>query len=95
MLQTIQNLHALSVLYPSLYFGCLVLIALVVCPGWYKLGCLQVASVSPAPIAPARPRWIFYRRSTAVVFQIANLLILGSIESKNNTIAATIAVRVT
>ena len=46
-------------------------------------------------LAPVRPRWIFYRRSTAIVLQIANLLILGSIESNYDTLAATIAVRVT
>jgi hypothetical protein len=38
---------------------------------------------------------VFYRRSTAIVIALANLLILASIESNNDTIAATIAVWVT
>jgi hypothetical protein len=97
MLQFIQEIHTYSVLYPSAYFGLLVLLASVVCPGWYKLGCLQTAAVcSPAPtLVPARPRFVFYRRGYAVVLQVSNLLILGSISASNNTIAATIAVKVT
>jgi hypothetical protein len=97
MLQLIQALHNASVLYPTSYFGILVLIASVLLPGYYKLGKMQVAAAySPARYsAPSCPRFVFYRRSTSVVLQIANLLILASIESKNDTIAATIAVRVT
>ena len=51
--------------------------------------------VASAPITPTRPRWVLYRRLASIVLQIANLFILGSIESKNNTLVATIAVRVT
>jgi hypothetical protein len=98
MLQTINAIHNLSILYPSSYFGLLVLLASVLMPGWYKLGCLQAAAayVSPAPISQIRSsRFVFYRRSTSIVLQVANLLILGSIESNNDTIVATIAVKVT
>jgi hypothetical protein len=98
MLQLIQALHDASILYPTSYFGILGLIASVLMPGYYKLGKMQAAAayVSPAPYAaPSCPRWVFYRRSTSFVLQVANLLILGNIESKNDTIAATIAVRVT
>jgi hypothetical protein len=97
MLQAIQNLHMLSVLHPSLYFGTLMLLAVIVCPGWYKLGRLQAAAVaSPAPVmAPARRRVVFYKKSQAFVLSIANLVILGSLESSGDTIAATVALRVT
>jgi hypothetical protein len=97
MLQLIQALHQFSVVNPSLYFGSLACLALIVCKGWYRLGSLNaLAYVSPAPIsAPVRPRFVFYRRSTAVVLTLANLLILASFESNNDTIAATIAVKVT
>ena len=92
----LQAIHHLSQIHPYHYWSAILVLLLVVIRGWYTLGSLNaLASVSLAPVAPARPRWIFYRRSTAVMLQIANLLILGSIESNNDTIAATIAVRVT
>jgi hypothetical protein len=97
MLQFINALHNFSLINPTAYFGSLLVLLLIVLRGWYRLGSLHaLALVSPAPqSAPARQRFVFYRRSTAVVLQVANLLILGSIESNNDTIAATIAVRVT
>ena len=76
----------------TLYWSCMITLLLVVCSGWYYLGSTrQVLATS----APARPGFVFYRRSQAVVLTLANLLILASIESNNDTIAATIAVRVT
>ncbi len=45
--------------------------------------------------APVCSRFVFYRRSTAIVPQVANLLILRGIEYNNNTLEATIAVKVT
>jgi hypothetical protein len=95
MLQAIQNLHMLSVLHPSLYFGTLMLLAVIVCPGWYKLGRLQAAAVVSPAMAPARRRVVFYKKSQAFVLSIANLVILGSLESSGDTIAATVALRVT
>ena len=97
MLQFIQVIHNYSILHPSLYFGSLLVVLCIVLRGWYRLGSMNtLAMMSPAPYAaPSCPRWVFYRRSTSFVLQVANLLILGSIESKNDTIAATIAVRVT
>jgi hypothetical protein len=79
MLQLIQSLHNVSVANHTLYFSVLVLLASVVCPGWYKLGRLQVATVcSPAPtLAPARPRFVFHRQSYAILLLLANLIILG------------------
>ena len=92
----LQAIHHLSQIHPYHYWSAILVLLLVVIRGWYTLGSLNaLATVSPAPIAPVCPRFVFYRRSTSIVFQIANLLILGSIESNNNTIAATIAVRVT
>ena len=97
MLQTIQTVHNFSVLNPSLYFGSLLVLLLVVLRGWYCLGSLNaLALVSPAPMLRLRsPRFVFYRRGYAVVLTLANLLILASIELNNDTIVATIAVRVT
>jgi hypothetical protein len=97
MLPVINALHHFSIINPTLYFGTLLVLLLIVLRDWYRLGSMNALAVtSPAPqAAAARPRFVFYCRSTAVVLQIANLLILGSIESKNDTIAATIAVRVT
>jgi len=96
MLQAIYAVHNFSIFNPSLYFGTLLTTLLIVLRGWYRLGSLNALAVSLAPTsAPACPRWVFYRRSTAIVLQVANLLILGSIESNNNTIAATITVKVT
>lgn len=97
MLQFINAVHNFSVLNPSLYFGSLLVLLCIVLRGWYRLGSLNaLALVSPAPqSAPARTRFVFYRRSTSIVLTLANLLILASIESNNNTIAATIAVKVT
>lgn len=97
MLQFINAIHNFSIINPTLYFGSLLVLLLIVLRGCYCLGSMNaLALVSPAPYsAPARPRFVFYRRSTAIVLQIANLLILGSIETNNNTLAATIAVKVT
>jgi len=96
MLQAIHTLHTFSILHPSLYFGFLALLTCIVCPGWYRLGRLQLASVSPAPtFAPARQRFIFYRRSTSIVLQIANLLFFGQLVTQEDGIAATIAVKCT
>jgi hypothetical protein len=78
MLQFIQAIHNFSIINPFLYFGTLLVLLCVVLRGWYRLGSLNaLAYVSPAPhSAPARPRFIFYRRSTSIVLQVANLLIL-------------------
>jgi hypothetical protein len=76
----------------TLYWSCMITLLLVVCSGWYYLGSTRQVLVTSAP---ARPGFVFYRRSQAVVLTLANLLILASIESNNDTIAATIAVRVT
>lgn len=95
MLQVIASIHTLSVLYPSLYFGSLIELVLVVSYGWYQLGYMRIV-VAPAPtFAPARRRVTFYKRSQAVVFQLANLLSLAIIESSGDTITAAIAVKVT
>ena len=96
MLQFIQALHNVSVANHTLYFGVLVLIASVVCPGWYKLGCLQaLALVSPDPHVAARQRVTLYRKGLAVVLQLTGLLILASLEVTNDGAAFTIAVKVT
>jgi hypothetical protein len=92
----LQAIYHLSQIHPYQYWSAILVLLLVVIRGWYRLGSLNALAVPPAPqSAPVRPRWIFYRRSTAIVLQIANLLILGSISANNTTIAATIAVRVT
>jgi hypothetical protein len=96
MLPIINTVHHFSVLNPSLYFGSLLVLLYIVLRGWYRLGSLNALAVSLAQhSAPVCPRWVFYRRGYAIVLQTANLLILGSIESNNNTIAATIALKVT
>jgi hypothetical protein len=38
---------------------------------------------------------VLYKRGYAVVLQVAHLLILANVESNNNTIVATIALKVT
>jgi hypothetical protein len=94
----LQSMHHLSVIYPSLYFGCLLFLACVVCPGWYKLGRLQLASVvspAPTPITPARRRVVFHRRDNAVLLHLGHLAIMGKIESQDDHLALTIALRVT
>jgi hypothetical protein len=97
MLQLIQTLHNFSVVHPTLYFVPLVLLACVVCPGWYKFGRLQLAAAyaSPAPHAAARPRVVLYRRGAAVVLQLTGLLILSSLEIRSDGAAFTLAVKVT
>jgi hypothetical protein len=97
MLQTINTIHQFSVVNHTLYFSVLALLTCIVCPGWYKLGRLQVAAAyaSPAPMPRLRSsRFVFYRRGYAVVLSVANLLLLASIEFNNNTLAATIALKV-
>ena len=96
LLQAIQTIYQFSVVHPTPYFGSLALLALVVCFGWYRLGTMQPARVSPAlASAPARRRVVFYKKSQEFVLSNANLAILGSIESSGDTIAATIALKVT
>lgn len=97
MLQTINAVHHFSVMNPTLYFGTLLILSLIVIWGWYRLGTMiALATVSPAPTsAPVCPRWILYRRSTAIVLQVANLLFLGQIVKQENGIASTIALKVT
>jgi hypothetical protein len=96
MLPVINAIHNYSILNPTLYFGSLLVLCCIVLRGWYCLGCMNaLAMVTPAPQAAARPRFVFYRRSTSVVLQVAHLLILAGIESNHDTIAATLAVKVT
>lgn len=93
----LQAVHTFSVLYPSLYFGFLVLLASVVCPGWYKLGRLQLATVASAttPITPARPRCVFHRQRHALLLLIARLVILATMEAKDDLVIFTLAVKAT
>jgi hypothetical protein len=84
MLQTINAVHHFSVMNPTLYFGTLLNSVAHCHLGWYRLGTMiALATVSPAPTsAPVCPRWILYRRSTAIVLQLANLLFLEQIFNK-------------
>ena len=96
MLQAISTVHTFSVLNHTLYFGFLALLALVVCPGWYKFGRLQLASVSPAPtFAPVRQRVTLYRKGLAVVLQLTGVLILGSLEVRSDSVAVILAAKFT
>lgn len=95
MLQTIQTLHTYSILYPSLYFSFLALLTCIVCPGWYRLGRLQLASVSTSPIAPARPRCVFRRQSHALLLLLAHLAIVAMAEAKDDLVIFTLAIKVT
>jgi hypothetical protein len=96
-LQALESVHQFSVACPSIYFGTLILLVLVVSKGWYTLGKMQPAAVvSPAPtMAPVRPRCVFYPQNHTVMVLIANLVIMGKLESNNDTVAATIALKVT
>jgi hypothetical protein len=96
-LQALESVHQFSVACPSIYFGTLIFLVLVVSKGWYTLGKMQLAAIgAPAPTkAPARPRCVFYPHNHTVLVLIANLVIMGKLESNHDTVAATIALKVT
>jgi hypothetical protein len=72
MLQTINALHQFSVVNPSLYFGALLCMLLIVLRGWYILGVLNSqAWVSPAQqSAPARQRVVLYKKGQVIVLHV-------------------------
>lgn len=91
MLQAIHTIHQLSVVHPSLYFGCLLLLALVCLRGWYVLG----VSAGPHMVVPVRLGWKFSDSSRALFFTVANLRIVGHLIADGDTLAASIALQVT
>jgi hypothetical protein len=95
MLQAINAVHTFSVVNHTLYFGALLLLTCFVCPGWYKLVRLQLASVSTSPHAPIQPRTVFVRRDNAILIVLAHVRILGKIESHRDIIASTLPIKVT
>jgi hypothetical protein len=97
MLQLVHTLHTISLVHPFPYFMSLACMAIVVCPGWYKLGCLQLAaSYSPAPqSAPTRPRCVFRKQSHALLLLLAHLAIVATAEAQNDLLVFTLAVKVT
>ena len=95
MLQAINAVHTFSMLNPSLYFGFLALLACIVCPGWYTFGRLQLASVSPAPIVPARQCPTLFLKGLSLVLQFRGLLLLSSLEVRTDAIALVIAAKAT
>lgn len=90
-MQTIQAIHQLSVVYPGAYFGSVIVLLLIVCAGWFKLGSLAIAG-------PARRRiivsWRPHPFSHSVLVQIAGVRVLGSLESDVDYVAASVAVRI-
>jgi hypothetical protein len=96
-LQALESVHQFSVACPQIYFGCLICLVLVVSKGWYTLGKMQPAAIgSPAPAsALARRRIVFYPCDHAVMVLIANLVFIGRFITDQDTIAATVAVKVT
>lgn len=98
MLQAIQTIHTYSVVYPSTYWLIMLALFVAICKCWFVMGTLSPACVSsstPPKISPARPRCVFHRQSRAIMVLLANLVIVGKLESSGDTIAATIALKVT
>jgi hypothetical protein len=92
----LQVVYHLSQIHPLQYWSAIIGLLLIILRSWYRLGSLNVLAVPPTPqSAPGCPRWVFYRRSIAIVLQVASLLILRSISANNDTMVAPIALKVT
>ncbi len=94
MLQAIQAIHNWSLLYPGVYFGSVLVLLLLVCAGWYRLGVTRLAVAG----APARRHvivgWRIRPFAHSVLIQVAGVSVLGKLESDIDSLAATLAVRI-
>lgn len=95
MLQVLQTIHNWSILYPGAYFGGVIILLLLTCGGWFKLGSTRLAVAGPAP---ARRRfivsWRFRPFVHTVICQVANVLVAGKLETDIDFVAVSLAIRI-
>ncbi len=94
MLQAVQAIHNWSLLYPGAYFGSVLVLLLLVCAGWYRLGVTRLAVAG----APARRHvsvgWRTRPFVHTLAVQVAGVTLMGRLESDVDYLAASVAVRV-
>ncbi len=95
MLQAIQTIHNWSILYPGAYFGSVIVLLILVCGGWFRLG----ASYLPvATSAPARRRLVIHWQpkpfAHRIIATIAGVQIVGTLMADVDCVAASVAVKI-
>lgn len=92
-MQAVQAIHNWSVLYPSVYLGCVLILLCIVCAGWYRLGVTRLAVAG----ASAGPHVVLWWRphpfTQSVLVQAGSISVLGRLESSDTHVGASLAVR--
>jgi hypothetical protein len=90
----LQAIYTLSVMYPHQYWSGVIVLLILVCAGWYRLGVTRLVVAG----APTRQRvvvqWRLHPFAHSVLVQVASVTIMGRLESDVDYLAASVAVRI-
>jgi hypothetical protein len=91
----LQAIHDMSVMFPHQYWCGVIVLLILVCAGWFKLGTMRLAVAGPAP---ARPRLVIYWQPNPflhrIIATIAGVQIVGTLMADVDHLAASVAVKI-